>query len=50
MSKHTGMLRKEHKGRPEPWQSWPYTARYLLVQFAQAVPDLLLLWLAVVRH
>jgi hypothetical protein len=50
MSKSTGMQCREHKGRPKPWQSWPLTMRYLLVELAQAVPNLVLVWLAIVHH
>ena len=50
MSKSTGVQRKERKGKSEPWQSWPSTVRYLLVQVAQAVPNLILVWLAFAHH
>jgi len=35
---------------PEPWQSWAMTVRYVIVQLAQAIPPVLLLWLAYILH
>jgi hypothetical protein len=46
MPKSTEMRCSEHNNASEPWQSWPLTARYLLVRLAQAVPSAVLLWLA----
>jgi hypothetical protein len=50
MSKPTGVQRKEDRGRSEQWQSWASTVRYLVVQVAQAVPNLVLIWLALAHH
>jgi hypothetical protein len=50
MSKSTVVQRREYKDRPKPWQSWPLTVRYLLVQLAQTLPNLVLIWLACVHH
>ena len=38
------------KSTPKPWQAWGLTARYVIVQLAQAVPTALLLWLSYVHH
>ncbi len=46
MPKSTEMPCNEHKNTSEPWQSWPLTVRYLVVRFAQAVPNAVLVWLA----
>jgi hypothetical protein len=50
MAKSTGVQRKETRDGSDPWQSWPSTVRYLLVQVAHAVPNLVLVWLAFVHH
>jgi hypothetical protein len=50
MPKSTRMQRRECRDRSEPWLSWPLTVRYLLVQFAQALPNLALVWLACMHH
>ena len=50
MRESTGMQCKEYRCKPEPWQSWSSTARYLLVRLAQAVSNAVLVWLAYARH
>jgi hypothetical protein len=36
----------ENRGGAEPWQTWPWTLRYLVVRLAQALPNGTLVWLA----
>ena len=50
MSKSSRMQRKANNVRPVPWQSWPLVERFFLVQVAQALPNLVLVWLAIVRR
>jgi len=35
---------------PEPWQAWATTVRYVIVQLAQVIPPVLLLWLTWILH
>ena len=50
MSKSTRVQLRDLKDRPEPWRSWPLTARYVLVQLTPAVSNLVLVWLAIARR
>jgi hypothetical protein len=50
MSKSSGVQRDESKSKAELRRSWDSTARYLLVQLAQAVPTAVCLRLAYVHH
>jgi hypothetical protein len=50
MYKSSRVQRRELTDSPEPWRSWPLTARYLLVQVAGVLPNLVLIWVTVVHH
>jgi hypothetical protein len=45
MAKFTGKPSRDYRTRSEPWQSWGWTARYVVMRFTQAVPAALLMLL-----
>ena len=50
MPKSTEVGHDGHGSLSQPWQTWPMTMRYLLIRFAQAGPNAILVWLAYAQH
>jgi hypothetical protein len=50
MPKFTVAQCEERRDRMQPWQTWPWTVRYLVVQIAQAIPGGALICLAYILH
>jgi hypothetical protein len=50
MSQPTRVRRTSKADVTDPWQSWSSTSRYVIIQLAQALPTLAVIWQAFARH